>query len=538
MNKDIWGFSAPLSVKKYDNWIIFLLSFLYIRWDLLWNGTGISVLIFTILFCGFVYLRLDLDNRISPENRKASLPWFLVIALSAIASAWFDYTPLGWFNFLFLTAAVLYWLAVLTGTRILPEVSSYLPLDFLIQLVKLPFSNFDRFFSSIFRTRISCTISSGEDNSFNSDSADGNSTVLVKRRTLLRSGIQILLTLCMITPLLLIVLNLLAAADESFMRIIAHMIDDFFSIFTHTFSFNMIETIGHLLLAIPVSAYLFGLLWAHTHPDQAKGFGSKEITDRWLLALHCVPGIMILTALLAFTMIYLLFLGLQASHLLEALNHGLPETTTYSQFAREGFFELCTVAFINLMILIGVWLLSKRTVNFEVPRNLRLMLSLLSIQTILLVVTAMVKMGLYIQVYGLTRLRVYTFWFMIWLLLVFIILTLATARKRGIAAGTKLTPAKCLTVLTVSMFLALNYLNVDALIVRNHISRAEKESLSVESFDAGYLWSLSGNARLALVKHYGGDIPKEWIPHGYWDGGDWRRATLTSIRLNSQLKDQ
>ena len=538
MNKETRGFFTPCYVKKYDNWLIFLLSFLYICWDLLWNGTGISVLIFTILFCGFVYVRLNLDGRITPENKKASLPWFLVIVLSAIASAWFDYTPLGWFNFLFLTASVLYWLAVLTGTRILPEVSSYLPLDLLIQLVKLPFSNFSRFFSCIFRTRISCTETSEHDSSSKSGFAGDNSTVLVKRRTLLRSGIQILLTLCMITPLLLIVLNLLAAADESFMRMIAHMIDDFFSIFTHTFSFNMIETIGHLLLAIPVSAYLFGLLWAHTHPDQAKGFGSKEITDRWLLSLHFVPGIMILTTLLTFTMIYLLFLGLQASHLLEALNHGLPETTTYSQFAREGFFELCAVAFINLMILIGVWLLSKRTVNFEVPRNLRLMLSLLSIQTILLVVTAMVKMGLYIQVYGLTRLRAYTFWFMIWLLLVFIILTLATARKRGIAAGTKLTPAKCLTALTVSMFLALNYLNVDALIVRDHITRAQKAPLSAETIDDGYLWSLSGNARLALLDYYGDDIPEERIPHGYWDGGDWRRATITSFRLNSHLKDQ
>ena len=72
MNKETRGFFTPCYVKKYDNWLIFLLSFLYIRWDLLWNGTGISVLIFTILFCGFVYVRLNLDGRITPENKKAS----------------------------------------------------------------------------------------------------------------------------------------------------------------------------------------------------------------------------------------------------------------------------------------------------------------------------------------------------------------------------------------------------------------------------------------------------------------------------------
>ena len=526
MNTNVLGLFAPSTVKKYDYWFIFLLSYCYIRWDLLWNGTGISVLVFTILFCGFFSLRLDLDHRITAKQKQAARPWLLTVILSAVAAAWFDYTPLGWINFLFLTCAVLCWLSVLTGTRFLPQISNYLPLELLSSLFGIPFSNFGRFFSAVFQRNKTESI----------DDSISDSTAVTKRHTVIRSGLLILFTLFMIAPLLLIVLNLLAYADESFMRLVAHLIDEFFALFRNLLTLNVLEILRALLLGIPVAAYLFGLLWAYTHPDQAKGLPQKALADQKLHACRFLPRIMIFTALLTFTIVYLLFLGLQAFHLAEALQNGLPDTTTYSRFAREGFFELCAVAFINLMLLAGVWLLAKRTSDGDVPSLLRWMLSLLSVQTILLVITAMTKMALYIQVYGLTRLRVYTSWFMLWLLLVFVVLTLATARKRGVAAEGRLTPAKALTVLTIVMFLMLNYLNVDALIVRDHIDRAQRDPLVRESFDAGYLWSLSGNARLALLDYYDGEIPKELIPHGYWDGHGWERASITSIRLNSQLK--
>jgi len=538
MNRKALRFSAQSTVKKYDYFFIFLISFLYCHWYLLWSGTGFGVFLFTILFYTLISLRLDAAGMVTKERRLNARPWLLTMFLSAFACVWFDYSTLGWFNFLFLSIAAVHWATVLADRRILPFVSNYLPLDLFLGVIAVPFANFGRFIGTIFQTKVRReAIADGTDIDAKGSAFSAN------RRQIFHNLLLIVVTVLALGPLLLIVLNLLSYADEGFMRMIADLIDGFFGIFDDLITIDILELMIELLLAIPVSCYLFGLLWGLSRPDRAKGWKTREQSDHLVSSLQFVPRIMIYTGLVLFSGIYILFLSLQIVHIAEALTHSLPDSITYSAFARQGFFELCAVAFINLILMTGSWLLCSRKQTDDSSASLRplqLLLALLSLLTIFLVITALAKMALYIQAYGLTRLRIYTSWFMLWLLLVFAILTLATARKRAIAADHRFSPAKLLTTVTIVMFLTLNYMNPDRIIVNENLSRYETGAMTWEELDHYGLGNLSDDAALALLDHYD-DYPeiRHWaslIEPEYRFRDEPEHWSISSLRLKYRLE--
>ena len=64
-----------------------------------------------------------------------------------------------------------------------------------------------------------------------------------------------------------------------------------------------------------------------------------------------LPPAMTVTVLALLTGVYLLFFGAQAATLFSAFAGVRPEGLTYAEYARQGFFELCGVAMINLAVL-------------------------------------------------------------------------------------------------------------------------------------------------------------------------------------------
>ena len=103
---------------------------------------------------------------------------------------------------------------------------------------------------------------------------------------------------------------------------------------------------------------------------------------------------------------------------------------------------------------------------------------LLSAETLLLIVTALSKMVLYIQQYGLTLLRVYTSWFMVLLFIVFAIVIVAQFRRVNLAKALVLAFSIC--------FLLLCYSNVDGLIARYNIGRYQAGTLDSVDLEALY----------------------------------------------------
>jgi hypothetical protein len=112
----------------------------------------------------------------------------------------------------------------------------------------------------------------------------------------------------------------------------------------------------------------------------------------------------------------------------------------------------------------------------EEPKALRVETVIISLFTILLIATALSKMAMYINAYGLTQMRVFTSWFMILLLFVFALI--------GVRQFIRFNSAKVIIMGFVLMFMILLYGNIDGQIAKYNIARYEAGSLPSLDIDA------------------------------------------------------
>jgi hypothetical protein len=163
---------------------------------------------------------------------------------------------------------------------------------------------------------------------------------------------------------------------------------------------------------------------------------------------------------------------------------------TYSEYARRGFFELVTVAALVLIVLLlADWQLQRRT---PARKNYSFQILSASLIALLFVImaSALARMKLYFDEYGLTELRLYTTAFMFWLgiLWVWFLLTVWRGARRRFAFGA--------FVGGLAMIALLHAINPDALIVRANFAHAR----AGHRFDAAYAASLSDDALPTLVE--------------------------------------
>ena len=135
------------------------------------------------------------------------------------------------------------------------------------------------------------------------------------------------------------------------------------------------------------------------------------------------PEVMACFAMLPLLTVYAVFFVSQWNYYVSAFSGKLPEgIDIYSQYARDGFGELCAVSGINATVMITVSVFTRRRQPDRHSPATRVFIGLLSVSTLILIATAISKMVLYIRAYGLTRLRVYASWFMILLAAGFLIM--------------------------------------------------------------------------------------------------------------------
>ena len=141
------------------------------------------------------------------------------------------------------------------------------------------------------------------------------------------------------------------------------------------------------------------------------------------------------------------FIAVQAKYLFGAFWGALPQGFSYAEYARQGFFELCRVATVNIVILLAANMLSRRQIDEN--RLLRACNTAVSVLTLLLLATAASKMGLYIFAYGLTVKRVLVSVFLVWLAVVFIFVIVRQHRMLPLVPLAVFTGAVLFTLLCV-----------------------------------------------------------------------------------------
>jgi len=175
----------------------------------------------------------------------------------------------------------------------------------------------------------------------------------------------------------------------------------------------------------------------------------------------------------------LVFILTQLPYFFAAFGGRLPEGwASYAQFARQGFFELCAIAVINLAVILGVHFSAEK--GEGLGRALKALLSLLPLLTLLLIGTAMSKLWLYIDQFGLTMMRVKPAAFLFLLAVIFGSLVLAERAKFS-----KLRVAVATGVI---IMLAFSWLNVEGMVANYNANRYLAGTLP--HFDVHVLWDL------------------------------------------------
>ena len=203
------------------------------------------------------------------------------------------------------------------------------------------------------------------------------------------------------------------------------------------------------------------------------------------------------TAITALALVDVFFLGfvlVQAVYLFGGSDTLARTGLTYSEYARRGFFELVTVATLVLgLILLMDWL--TRFVTGRGRLTINLLHGGLVTMTLVILASALFRMRLYQQEFGLTELRFYTTAFMVWLGILLVWLAITVLRVRAPAGDNpgRRRFAFGALVASLALVVALDLINPDARIARTNLARA---AAGVgQPLDAEYLaWTLSADA--------------------------------------------
>lgn len=219
-------------------------------------------------------------------------------------------------------------------------------------------------------------------------------------------------------PLLMIILPLLSRADAGFQYLTGNLAD--------YITEHLLTIIVRMLFAVPVSLYLFGLIFGGIHGRNTDRI-QVPVLEKMCRGIRVIPDTAVCTALFVICFVYCLFIGLQGQYLFSAFAGVRPEGLTYAQYARRGFFELCQIGVWNL-VFTGCGGAFARTGQKQ-HKGLGFLTVFLSVLTLLLLVTAISKMGMYMDVYGLTVLRILPLIFMLWMGVVFVCIILRQRKE-------------------------------------------------------------------------------------------------------------
>ena len=205
--------------------------------------------------------------------------------------------------------------------------------------------------------------------------------------------LYVLIGLVITIPLFVVVFLLLASADAVFRNMADNLLSDF--------AFGDVMAVGWMICFMFFASYCM-LVQFCKKPLQ------EEVSDnRRGEPLIAIPVVTVLSLL------YLVFSGVQILYLFMG-NMELPAGYTYAEYAREGFFQLLAVGILNL-ILVLVCLY-----YFKEHKVLKIVLTVMSACTFIMLASSGMRMIIYIQYYYMTFLRILVLWSLLVLFLLFV----------------------------------------------------------------------------------------------------------------------
>jgi hypothetical protein len=339
-----------------------------------------------------------------------------------------------------------------------------------------------------------------------------------------RHGFAVLRGAVLAVPPLLVFGGLLMAADPVFARVVSN-----------TLHVDLAHAVEHIVLigffAWVSAGYMHGFLLRTPFAPAPVSLPQPR--------LGITDGAVALGLLNA---LFLAFVVIQLRYLFGGVS--MVEVTpglSYADYARRGFFELVAVsALVIPLLLLADWAVHRERALDERVFRLSALVQLILLFAI--IGSAVYRMRLYQEAYGLTELRLYTTVFMGWVavVLAWLGVTVLRGRRHRFAFGA--------LVAALVAAAGLNIANPHALIVRVNAERAAAGL----PYDVAYAGVMSGDATPALLAALPrlpfGDrcrlaqhLVEEWLPArsgGWrtWNYGDWR-ARRAVAHAAGQLRD-
>ena len=303
-------------------------------------------------------------------------------------------------------------------------------------------------------------------------------------------------------PLLVIILMLLTSSDMVFKSYVTN----FSSVFENI---SIGEIINRSVIIIIAFTIIFSYIWSFKYSYYESS--NKNTMMKW-------EPVTMLTIIFMINIVYLLFSIVQVSYLYGGGNNFIAGDFTYSEYARKGFFELVFVTIINFTILLSTMKFINKD-NKTVNTICNIFLTTLVGFTLNMLFSAHYKMSLYEQTYGFTYLRIFVHLFMLMLFILFIVALIGIWNR-------KMPLNKVLIVIVLSMFVILNYINVDKIIAKGNIDiyyktkKIDVQYLSNLSYDAiPEILKLKDDLNIDVAKQvnsYLDDVKKELREKHYW----------------------
>lgn len=184
-------------------------------------------------------------------------------------------------------------------------------------------------------------------------------------------------------PILLFMTALLASADAVFANIFSRILS----------SVNFETIFGTLFMTVIVFFFSYSVYAALCMKNI-----KEEVSD--YRTLEPIIAIIVTASL---SVLYLMFSVIQILYLFIG-NMQLPDGYTYSSYAREGFFQLLAVCILNLLIVLACLYL------FRESAILKVILTIISGCTFIMILSSALRMLMYINRYNLTFLRIFVLW--------------------------------------------------------------------------------------------------------------------------------
>ena len=283
--------------------------------------------------------------------------------------------------------------------------------------------------------------------------------------------IKVLLGLACALPVIFIVVPLLMSSDEAFSGMMKMLFGDFF--------ITVAKFMWGIVIAMLLVSYCFTLSKDKLPEDKKSTFKGIE-------------NIILISFLSSVSVYYLAYLFSQSAYFFSAFSGFLPENYefTVAAYARRGFFEMSIIAGINFVLLFSAILLSRKN-NGKSCVGLRIICCFVALFTLIIIATAISKMVLYISSFGMTRLRIGTTAFMVFLCIVFIALIL-----RLFLPGTRVLRVAIITSSVVLIMLGCFNLNS---VVAKYNYNAYKEG-TLKEIDVYTIYELGYEGVPYLIK--------------------------------------